>query len=63
MNTAVQLLRKTNRQQVGASECYLRRRHDTSKLRLDVMSYYGIRLLDESRDGLRGRLRTKSTKD
>ena len=53
-NIAVHPIRKTSGgQQVGASECYLRRRRDPIKLRRYIMGYYGIRLLDESRDGLR----------
>jgi hypothetical protein len=39
--------------QVVTSECYLRRRRNPAKLRLHIMGYYGIRLLDESREWLR----------
>jgi hypothetical protein len=45
---------------IEASECNLRRRRDSTKLRRDVMGDYGIRLLDK---GCAGRLRTKSAND
>jgi hypothetical protein len=53
-NTTFRPIRKTSGgRQVGKSECDLRRRRDPVKLRLDVMGYHRIRLLDESRERLR----------
>lgn len=52
-NIAPQLIGKTSGGcLVGASEGYLRRRRDLTKLRRHIMSDYSIRLLDKSCEGL-----------
>lgn len=54
MNTTFHSICKASGgREVVTSECYLRWRGNPPKLRLHVMGYYGIRLLDESSERLR----------